>query len=310
MHETVTPDALATAPPPNPAAVTSKESPSSHSSSILTQKPLPRFRRGAPSGGPRTPEGKANSSMNRLSHGCRSEKTIVPGEDPTEFEACMRAWFEAYGPQDEISAHLVEETALADWFLRRNRKRLHDIEQRLPYDAWLWTDENHKLFSNATRYKTTAERSFIRQFRELEAHLRRDIQDAQIYQRAIAQSARILTEWITRTEQSLREELRVQQWVEIEVKDGRTITTCSPSNEQVMKDVAKRSERPLFLTRTLNFPRGIPPEYDWACHTDMQQTFPCIARQTVLYSQWLDVIEREKSTPGGHLGPLDWLFDD
>ena len=138
----------------------------------------------------------------------------------------------------------------------------------------------------------------------------RDIQDAQIYQRAIAQSARILTEWITRTEQSLREELRVQQWVEIEVKDGRTITTCSPSNEQVMKDAAKRSERPLFLTRTLNFQRGIPPQYDWACHTDMQQTFPCIARQTVLYSQWLDVIEREKSTPGGHLGPLDWLFDD
>jgi len=39
--------------------------------------------------GPKSPEGKAKSALNRLSHGLASSATLVPGEDPEEFKALL-----------------------------------------------------------------------------------------------------------------------------------------------------------------------------------------------------------------------------
>jgi hypothetical protein len=39
--------------------------------------------------GPKTAEGKAASSLNRLSHGFASHATIIPGENPEEFRALV-----------------------------------------------------------------------------------------------------------------------------------------------------------------------------------------------------------------------------
>jgi hypothetical protein len=273
----------------------------------LVPKHVPRFRR---STGPRSPEGKANSSMNRLSHGCRSQQTILPDEDPVEFQATIDDWFEAYGPQDPVAARLVEETALADWFLRRNRKRLDQTERRLPPDAWDWTEQDQKRYQNFLRYKTTAERSFLRAFKELEANVRRDAQDALTRQRALSQSARIFMRWIRRTEAIESEDMKIRQWVQVERKGGRTSTSCYPSNEQIQKRVASFPKPPYFLTRMLNFPLGVPPEYSWAFPDEVQQLAGCTAEQTMFYSDWLRAIVREAAHPGGHLGPTDWLFDD
>jgi hypothetical protein len=268
---------------------------------------VPRFRR---STGPRSPKGKANSSMNRLSHGCRSQQTVLPDEDPAEFQATIDDWFEAYGPQDMVAARLVEETALADWFLRRNRKRIDQIERRLPPDAWDWTEQDQKRYQNFLRYKTTAERSFLRAFKELEAHVRRDAQDAKAHQRALDQSARIFMRWIRRTEAIESEDMKIRQWVQVERKDGRTSTSCYPSNEQIQQRVASFPKPPYFLTRMLNFPLGVPPEYSWAFPDGVQQLTGCTAEQTLFYEDWLRVIAREASHPGGHIGPTGWLFDD
>ncbi|MBV9759491.1 MAG: hypothetical protein JO340_02915 [Acidobacteriaceae bacterium] len=268
---------------------------------------VPRFRRAT---GPLSREGKAVSSMNRLSHGCRSNVTVLPDEDPVEFEATIRDWFDAYGPQDPVAARLVEDTALADWFLRRNRKRLDQIEQRLPKDAWHWTDSNLKLYNNFLRYKTTAERSFLRAFRELEIHVRRDAQDAEANQRALAQSARIFIRWINRTAALPQcDRMRVRQWVEIEKTPDGVRASLSPTNEQIQKRVAARPKPPTFLTRTLNFTHGVPPEYAWAFPDEVQQLTGALAEQTVLYEDWLRLIERESSYPAGHIGPTDWLFE-
>jgi hypothetical protein len=59
--------------------------------------------------GPTSIDGKARSSMNRLTHGCRSSKTILPDEDPAEYEACMQAWYDQYQPaeDDDVVAMLV-----------------------------------------------------------------------------------------------------------------------------------------------------------------------------------------------------------
>ena len=36
--------------------------------------------------GPRTPEGKANSSKNALKHGLMAQDAVIPGEDPAAFD--------------------------------------------------------------------------------------------------------------------------------------------------------------------------------------------------------------------------------
>ena len=145
-------------------------------SPIVEQSTQPEQPGGNPrprSTGPRTLEGKARSSMNRLMHGCRSEKLVLRHEDPAEFEASVRGWFEHYAPKDALAVALVEELAKAHWFLRRAQKRLAEVEWNLPMNAYTWTEENQSLLNNFTRYKVAAERSFIRYFKELELHRRR-----------------------------------------------------------------------------------------------------------------------------------------
>ena len=121
--------------------------------------------------GPRTPEGKANSSQNRLIHGLRSEKTVLRTESQQEFDANMQLWLNRYPTEDELIRLLVIQTAKAYWFLLRAQKRLEDVEFQLPENAYHWTDTYQQLLANFLRYKTTAERSFLRFLKELEARV-------------------------------------------------------------------------------------------------------------------------------------------
>ena len=145
--------------------------------SLLAEQPTslePRSDNPRPrSTGPRSLKGKAASSMNRLVHGCRSQKLVLRHEDPAEFEATIRGWFEHYAPQDPVAVALVEELAKAHWFLKRAQKRLAEVEWELPMNAYHWTDTHQRLLGNFTRYKVSAERSFQRYLKDLEAHLRR-----------------------------------------------------------------------------------------------------------------------------------------
>jgi hypothetical protein len=82
--------------------------------------------------GPRTPKGKAKSSQNSFKHGCRSAKTVLPHEDPAEFEATVQGWFTSYHPDTQPAITLVENLARAHWVLKRNEKRLEEVEWELP----------------------------------------------------------------------------------------------------------------------------------------------------------------------------------
>jgi hypothetical protein len=82
--------------------------------------------------GPRTPAGKAKSSGNSLKHGCRSEKTVLPHEDPAEFEATVQHWFTQYEPATPAAITLVENLVRAHWQLKRNQKRLDENRMGAP----------------------------------------------------------------------------------------------------------------------------------------------------------------------------------
>ena len=59
---------------------------------------------GARSRGPKTPTGKNVSKINGLVHGLRAEQVVLPGEDPAEFEAERKGWFDDWKPQSRTPA--------------------------------------------------------------------------------------------------------------------------------------------------------------------------------------------------------------
>jgi hypothetical protein len=69
--------------------------------------------------GPRTPEGKARSSLNALSHGLAARRPVLPNEDRRAFEAFARALRKDLRPVGPVQALLVEEVIEAAWKMRR-----------------------------------------------------------------------------------------------------------------------------------------------------------------------------------------------
>src|SRR5215208_1858155 len=88
---------------------------SGHSSShsevpMATEKQIAANRANAKkSTGPRTPRGKARSSMNATLHGLTARRPVLPNEDRRAFEAFARAMRMDLRPSGPVQALLVEE---------------------------------------------------------------------------------------------------------------------------------------------------------------------------------------------------------
>ena len=115
----------------------------------------------------------------------------------------------------------------------------------------------------------------------------------------------------------------VEQWLEVSVTEGVTRTEYFPPNEELLDEIREAREKgqaePQMVYRRMNFPDGVPVEYGWAnLHRketcEQTQAGGWCARcqveerggcgiQRMTYETWLEVIEREKETPGQHAGP-------
>src|SRR5271165_5029474 len=69
--------------------------------------------------GPKTPEGKAKSSANRLSWGFASNTIIIPGEDPDEFRGLVEDFIAEHQPVCVTEQVLVEKMAQQQWLSLR-----------------------------------------------------------------------------------------------------------------------------------------------------------------------------------------------
>ncbi|HEY7117995.1 MAG TPA: hypothetical protein VH475_15515, partial [Tepidisphaeraceae bacterium] len=89
--------------------------------------------------GPKTPEGKARSALNALTHGLRARldrATLVPATERDEFALFLEDFRRHLDPQSPLEDLLVERIALLGWKLRRHAQaeaRLFDA----PYDEAL-----------------------------------------------------------------------------------------------------------------------------------------------------------------------------
>jgi hypothetical protein len=70
---------------------------------------------GAKSRGPKTPEGKAVSSMNALRHGLTAARPILPGESQESFEELLKDYMEEWEPEGPAEIDLVHRMVVSKW---------------------------------------------------------------------------------------------------------------------------------------------------------------------------------------------------
>src|SRR5258707_1507912 len=70
---------------------------------------------GAKSRGPKTPEGKAVSSMNALRHGLTASRPLLPGESQESFEELLKEYMEEYEPDGPAEIDLVHRMVVSKW---------------------------------------------------------------------------------------------------------------------------------------------------------------------------------------------------
>ncbi len=69
--------------------------------------------------GPRTEEGKARVAKNALKHGLLARDTVLPGEDPADFDNQLSALEADIHPANSLEFELVRQIADSQWRMRR-----------------------------------------------------------------------------------------------------------------------------------------------------------------------------------------------
>ena len=133
---------------------------------------------GRKSRGPITPEGKARSSRNAVTHGLCAKDVVLPGiEDPESFEALRSALFDTLKPANPVAEKLAEAIVVARW----RQSRIWEVETAMLTDATECHDDEltpairlSRAFRTLSeepvlllldRYETRYERQFARAIR-------------------------------------------------------------------------------------------------------------------------------------------------
>src|SRR5882757_1446166 len=206
-----------------------------------------------PQTGPVTAAGKEISSSNATTHGGTSEKLIVPGERREDFDALLHDLLTEYAPVTVQARNLVEDAALARWFVWRKQRAYNAVESAL-YTAQpaqeLWTAEAYHQLALVDRYKTAAERALKRSLQNLDASRRlglRQERHAISYKRDEAR-ARLA---IAQVEDALEQREQAQwkaacngfdcptlvQQITVRVKRDGTLTDMRPSNDTMLRQL-------------------------------------------------------------------------
>ena len=95
----------------------------------------------------------------------------------------------------------------------------------------------------------------------------------------------------------------LDQWVEVTVKDGVTHTHLTPSNQKLIARGQTMDPPPELVYRRLNFPDGVPDEYDWTVPEPLLKQHGGLGIQRMSVDTWLELIDEEALRTGGHIGP-------
>jgi hypothetical protein len=149
----------------------------------------------AKSTGPRTPEGKAASSKNRLAHGLCSASLLLHGEDPADFDALRQQLHQTFAPATPEETLLTDQLVEATWRLNRahrvearalNQFNIHTANKIMAFNgsnntptpesslATAFAEQaNQKTFATIQRYVTANERSYRASLKSLQDAIKR-----------------------------------------------------------------------------------------------------------------------------------------
>src|SRR5882724_8789168 len=98
--------------------------------------------------GPKTPEGKAASSMNNLRHGLRAATVVLPNENNESFVQLCDDLEEQWQPQGPTEKFYLEQMAASQWKLARTERRESSIDRETRGAIDLAMPLLDKLFAN------------------------------------------------------------------------------------------------------------------------------------------------------------------
>lgn len=279
--------------------------------------------------GPKTPEGKENSSQNSTKHGLRAKKLVIlPDESQEDYDGIEQGWRDEFEPEGYQEERLVNNLVFNDWLLMRAQRRVMEVEAAIGEEGLPTAERQHEL-ELMLRYKTTVERAFYRAWealRGLRKDIMRDRRETEKLGKQVDDLAKKVEE---RTPppvtarvvkmpnagvetavfqgqnhvKRLRKVAILDQWVEVTVKEGRTLTKLFPSNEKLMEEGKAMLPAPDLVYRRFDFVNGVPPEYEWVTEDEQMRKYGGSGIQRMTVERWLEAIEYEKADGTGHLGP-------
>ena len=125
-------------------------------------------------GGVKTPEGKAVSRLNAVTHGILSKDIVLPGEDPELLKQLRVKIKEELKPEGEMEEIMVEGLVSTLWRWRRairlERKytRIYPTEISSTPDFVAGGDYRFGSWQNYLRYITTLRNDFYRTLHEIQ----------------------------------------------------------------------------------------------------------------------------------------------
>jgi hypothetical protein len=250
---------------------------------------------------------------------------ILPDEIQEDYDRTRRHWVTEFEPEGYMEERLVEILIENDWGLKRAVRRLNQAEAA-------GQDIQPRL-----RSKYSAERAFYRSLNALQ-QLRKDLmrledkhakrlekenqqlreelerrppappERAPVKQgeKAKADTPKTLAQQTFRGQSHPKKQKNVtilDQWVEIEVVDGKTVTTLYPPNAELIKEGQAMLPPPEMVYRRFHFVGPVPPEYYWTTSDERKRAMGGMGIQRMTIDTWLEVIEREEASGTGHIGP-------
>jgi hypothetical protein len=85
--------------------------------------------------GPRTPEGKASSSMNAVTHGLTAQTAVLRGEDRGQLEALSESLMRELAPRGVVQRLVAERIVSLTWKLRRVARAEEVVARQMDENA-------------------------------------------------------------------------------------------------------------------------------------------------------------------------------
>jgi hypothetical protein len=133
----------------------------------------PRPKRNCGRTGPTSETGRARSAQNSTKHGACAQTLLVTGEREEDWLLLLKFWTDQYKPaEDTVLYTFVLKTAQAEWTRLRCQRQYDDLMAAFDTAPYNFTPEQERKHNLMMRYKTTAERCFQREYRQLEQHFK------------------------------------------------------------------------------------------------------------------------------------------